>query len=61
MKISELKKRISQWPDDMDIDYENPNFPGKGEDLDHTDIWYDDEAKQLLIRTPFWVPVESQE
>ena len=60
MQIGELKKHLSQWPDDMDIDFEDGDFGGRGEDLGKSDICYSAKGKQVLIDAPHYAPINSE-
>ena len=65
MKVRELRTILSKYPDDMDINYEDPNYGGRGAYFIESDInevaisqMFRDGPHQLLIRCPFWEEVD---
>ena len=59
MKIGELRKILSKYDDEVDIDYSDGNFGGLGDELTEHDIYEDDRCPgRLLIRSPYWTAVD---
>jgi len=56
MKKIDFLEYISKLPDDAEINFRDPNFGGRGYDIDKWSLYI--EEGELLISPPYWEPLD---